>query len=626
MKRPGFSTILLVLAVTTLTLTQSLAGAPSAATVAPVGLARSGVASHAEVASSMSTALAQASPGETACTICHGDPELFEPELMLVLEGYEDDVHGEVGLSCHDCHGGNPDPALAEDMSASMDPRFATNPYLGVPDAVEVPGFCGRCHSDPTYMRRFNPSARVDQAQEYWTSQHGVSLSQGDENVATCVSCHGVHGIRRPGDPHSMVYPTQVVDTCSNCHADASVMAGYVTANGQPLPVDQAARWRESVHAAAMFEREDLSAPTCNDCHGNHGATPPGLDSITYICGQCHGREANLFRASVKRTGFEEHNDYLLDIGDEGCAACHTSPEPQAAITDIHSFGECASCHGNHGVVRPSLAFLSPLPETPCAFCHEGADAPSREMHEPEGGRTHYEEAIAGLLATAAEQGIEGEERYDWLVDQALVLPTHTLGPAAAGETPQLRPEFDRLFTRFRIGRTSFTYEDPVTGETARAPILRCGSCHASEEILGEDAHGRRVSAGIVNRMRQLTVRTAEAERINLRARRGGVEARDISNEIDQSVDAQIQLEVLLHSFDVDEDSEFVAAFDAGMEHATAALAAGQEALDELAFRRRGLVVALAVIILVLVALGLKIRELSVRDAARESEQTPPSK
>jgi hypothetical protein len=37
-------------------------------------------------------------------------------------------------------------------------------------------------------------------------------------------------------------------------------------------------------------------------------------------------------------------------------------------------------------------------------------------------------------------------------------------------------------------------------------------------------------------------------------------------------------------------------------------------------------VVALAVIILVLVALGLKIRELSVRDAARESEQTPPSK
>ena len=227
-------------------------------------------------------------------------------------------------------------------------------------------------------MKRFRPAARVDQEQEYWTSQHGAGLSQGDENVATCISCHGVHGILRPGDPHSLVYPTQVAGTCGTCHADAALMSGYVTGTGQPLPIDQYARWRESVHAESLLVREDLSAPTCNDCHGNHGARPPGLDSVTFVCGQCHGREADLFRASAKRVGFEEHNDYLIDIGDDGCAFCHELPEPQAAIADIHSFGECASCHGNHGVVRPTLAFLSPLPDTPCAFCHEGADAPAR--------------------------------------------------------------------------------------------------------------------------------------------------------------------------------------------------------------------------------------------------------
>ena len=34
---------------------------------------------------------------------------------------------------------------------------------------------------------------------------------------------------------------------------------------GQPLPIDQYARWRESVHADSLLVREDLSAPTCND-------------------------------------------------------------------------------------------------------------------------------------------------------------------------------------------------------------------------------------------------------------------------------------------------------------------------------------------------------------------------
>ncbi len=591
-------------ALSALAIKQSLAGTPAAPTSAP--LQQFGAA------------------GETSCIACHGDPELFEPEFLLAVQDYEHDVHADVGLSCHDCHGGNPDPALAEDMSAAMDESFAANPYLGVPDATGVPGFCGRCHSDPTYMRRFNPSARVDQEQEYWTSQHGAGLSQGDENVATCISCHGVHGIQRSGDPQSLVYPTRVAETCSTCHADAALMGDYVTGTGRPLPIDQYARWRESVHAEALLVREDLSAPTCNDCHGNHGAMPPGLDSVTFVCGQCHGREADLFRGSTKRVGFEEHNDYLLDIGDDGCAFCHELPEPQAAITNIHSFGECAACHTNHGVVRPTLAFLSPLPDTPCAFCHEGADAPAREVHEPEGTTTHYEQARSGLLATAAELGIEGEDRFDWLVDMSLVQPSHVLGAAPEGDVPQLRPEFERLFNKFRIGGTSFTYEDPVTGDLTRAPILRCESCHAGEDLLGEEAHGRRVAAGIINRMRELTVRTAEAERIHLAARRGGVEARHISTEIDLAVDSQIQLEVLLHSFSVDEDSDYVAAFETGMEHANAALAAGQDALDELSFRRRGLAVALVFIVLVLIALGLKIREISLRDAAKDSG-LPPS-
>jgi len=72
---------------------------------------------------------------------------------------------------------------------------------------TDLPASGGSCHSDATYMRRFGPSISVDQEAEYRTSHHGRSLSDGDTNVATCVSCHGTHGIRRPADPLSRFYP-----------------------------------------------------------------------------------------------------------------------------------------------------------------------------------------------------------------------------------------------------------------------------------------------------------------------------------------------------------------------------------------------------------------------------------
>ncbi len=549
--------------------------------------------------------------GDTSCVTCHFDTELFEPEEIALIEGFHDDVHASVGLSCHDCHGGNPDPALAEDYVGAKDEDFVASPYRGRPGAADIPAFCGECHSSAAYMRRFSPSPRVDQESEYWTSQHGQGLASGDTNVATCISCHSTHGVRRIAESESPVYPTRVAETCSSCHADVERMSGYTLPGGRPLPVDQHARWRESVHAEAMFDKEDLTAPTCNDCHGNHGASPPGLDSVAFVCGQCHGREADIFRRSPKRAGFEAHNDYLADAEGEGCVACHDLPEPAALLTDFGSFGECAACHGNHGVVRPTLSFLSPLPDAPCAFCHPAG--PGIHFPEPEEHIVEFDAMLDELLAEATQAGFEGEERFDWLVDRAQELPQHTLGPGADGR-PIRRAEFDELFTKFRIGKTSFTYEDPATGETVRAPIRRCASCHAGEEILGDDALGIRVAGNLLGHMQELTSLTAAAERVLLAARRGGVETGEAGLEVERAIDAQIGLEVLLHAFDTSAESEFMTAHGDGMVRAEAALAAGDEALGELLFRRRGLVVALGLILLVLIGLALKINEVSARE------------
>jgi hypothetical protein len=562
----------------------------------------------------------------TSCLACHGSADWFDQEAVeRIVGGFHDGAHAAAGLSCQDCHGGNPDPALAEDVDAAMDPAFEANPFRGAPARADVPAFCGRCHSDPTFMRRYQPDPRVDQEREYWTSRHGLLLMAGDEKVATCIDCHGTHGIQGPGVPGSPVHPTQVAETCRRCHGDPEHMAGYLTDDGRPLPVDQYARWRESVHAAAMFEKEDLTAPTCNDCHGNHGAAPPGLDSIAFVCGQCHGREAELFRASAKREGFESHNEYVEGLGPEPCASCHEPPEPQAELRGVHSFTECTTCHGNHAVVRPTIAMLAPLPAIPCAFCHEGGGpvgAPADPVEPLEVGGTapripselekvqkHYEQVRDGLLATAEAQGLAGEDLFDWMVDRALEVPDHNQ-PAGEGQEATLRPEFERLFQKFRIGKTYFTYHDPATGEEVRGRVRRCDDCHGAEPQLGGEPLGYEVAGTFLRSMRELTAITARAERTMLAAQRGGVLVEDARLAVDHAVDAQIQQEVLVHTFSAAEGSKFMATHEEGLTQARKALEEARGAIDELAFRRRGLAVTLGAIVLVLIGLALKIRQL----------------
>ncbi|HVS31185.1 MAG TPA: cytochrome b N-terminal domain-containing protein [Thermoanaerobaculia bacterium] len=530
---------------------------------------------------------------QTSCTACHGS-DLFDARAQATVHAYSGDVHAAVGLSCHDCHGGNPDVGLSDDMAAAMDPGFKANPYAGTPERGAIPEFCGRCHSSAEFMRRFNPAARVDQVTEYWSSHHGRGLRSGDTNVATCIDCHSVHDIKRRTQPDSPVHPTHVAETCSRCHSNAKLMSAYRDDAGRPLPTDQYARWRVSVHARALLEKSDMAAPTCNDCHGNHGATPPGVESVSFVCGQCHGREAELFRASNKHDQWTAHNELMA--GSE-CSECHDGK--RAAIRMAH-FSECVSCHENHGVLRPTVAMLSALPETPCAFCHEGVGPLSHRVAEPEAKATNYANQRKALMAVAARMGVEGDRRFDWLVDQAQELPQHLMR-VREGEPNRLRPEFARLFEKFRIGKTHYTFRDELAGTEFEVAVRRCNDCHETDDI------GHTNAAAYLDATRSLTTMIARSERILLAAQRGGVEVRQARSELDAAVDSQIELETLVHTFAA---PPVQAKQKEGLQHAEAALLAGQSSLEELLFRRKGLFFALGVIVLALIALALKIRTL----------------
>jgi predicted CXXCH cytochrome family protein len=268
---------------------------------------------------------------KSSCIECHS--KLEDTRLSAPAKLFDNDIHHARGLSCNDCHGGDPN---ADTKEGAKDPRKG---YLGKPKTLDIPAYCGKCHSDANLMKRFNPSLRVDQEREYYTSNHGKLLKTGEQRVATCISCHSVHGIRSPKDPLSSVYPSNVAETCSKCHASADYMRGF------GIPSDQYEKYKKSVHAKALYEKQDLSAPTCNDCHGNHGATPPGIASVANVCGTCHGRQAELFQAS-----------------------------PHKAAFDQRQFGECIKCHSNHFIAKPSDEMIGTGEKAVCVTCHTAGD------------------------------------------------------------------------------------------------------------------------------------------------------------------------------------------------------------------------------------------------------------
>jgi len=307
-----------------------------------------------------------AAPG---CITCH--QALPDTTMAAPPSLFGEDVHRARGFTCVDCHGGDP---AATDKARAHDRALG---YRGKPTGKAVIDVCARCHSDAGFMRKYAPRQRVDQASEYATSVHGQQLAKGDMKVATCVSCHGAHGIRGVSDAKSPVFPLNVAATCAKCHADAEHMKGYTLPDGSPLPTDQHLQYEKSVHYAALAKKNDLSAPTCNDCHGNHGAAPPGVGAVVNVCGTCHAVFATKFALSTHSQVFTRG---------------------------------CVECHQNHAVVQPSDAMLGTQAPALCVTCHAEGDngyAAAQTMRSEIERLKQTVESSSELVGRAGNAGME---------------------------------------------------------------------------------------------------------------------------------------------------------------------------------------------------------------------------
>ncbi len=266
-----------------------------------------------------------AAPAANTCLDCHRKEK--EARLSAPTIHIAEDIHTRHGLGCVACHGGDPtDPDIT-----AMDPDKG---YIGKPKKAQIAEICAKCHADAAFMKRYNPQPYIFSVAEFRTSVHCKKISLGDTKVATCTDCHGVHGILPHNDPASPVYHSNVPATCAHCHNPEYM-------KGRSVPTNQYELYKQSVHGKALLEKADLSAPACNNCHGNHGAVPPNTRDISRVCGNCHGREGELFEASKIKEELELE-------GKRGCVTCHSNHlvrQPTDALIGLAGEGLCWRCH-----------------------------------------------------------------------------------------------------------------------------------------------------------------------------------------------------------------------------------------------------------------------------------------
>jgi nitrate/TMAO reductase-like tetraheme cytochrome c subunit len=110
---------------------------------------------------------------QTVCIDCH-DSDLVRPEYKAVPAEWRKSVHYRNGVSCQDCHGGDP-----KDAARSMAPGSG---FLGVPKPKEIPEFCGKCH--------------LGIEKNYLESGHGKAFMTTGTGP-NCVLCHHSHDIQK---------------------------------------------------------------------------------------------------------------------------------------------------------------------------------------------------------------------------------------------------------------------------------------------------------------------------------------------------------------------------------------------------------------------------------------------
>jgi len=168
---------------------------------------------------------------------------------------------------------------------------------------------------------------------------------------ATCNDCHDVHtfDVAPAGTTRRAEAKKENPKMCGTCHED------------------QLEEYTGSVHGKEVFEKNNVKAAVCADCHTSHAVANTSADptklAITASCGNCH--EDNY--QSYKKT----YHGQVMSLG-------------------YANTGKCFDCHGSHGIVKVDDPESKVHPDNrlkTCKQCH----TPKKGLHEATPGFVTFE-------------------------------------------------------------------------------------------------------------------------------------------------------------------------------------------------------------------------------------------
>ncbi|UCG78737.1 MAG: cytochrome C [Nitrospirota bacterium] len=127
---------------------------------------------------------------EGVCVDCHTAEDMREDYLTIPQE-WKRSIHFDNGVSCHDCHGGDPD-------DAAVSCGTPHSGFVGTPEHIGIPDMCGKCH--------------IGIKDSFNSGGHGKALKTTGEGP-NCVTCHGSHAIQKANI--DIINQVQ----CQKCHS-----------------------------------------------------------------------------------------------------------------------------------------------------------------------------------------------------------------------------------------------------------------------------------------------------------------------------------------------------------------------------------------------------------------------
>ncbi len=219
------------------------------------------------------------------------------------------------------------------------------------------PGGCGDCHQQ----------APLSELPRFANAMHHIMASTDDAN---CLACHNVSGhaaldvtLNDPAD-----VPTEIYESCNNCHHDAS-----------PLMADgHAGRACTQCHdfdigTAPIGGAGGSGCGTANSCHGTSKSHPTHM--LTASEGGLLGIDCEECHNVLSIPQFADGQDLLSST--TVCDNCHSS-------AGAYDGTVLAKANFETGVYESGRTALKSGSEYWCASCHDDAPARSRrEDHTP---------------------------------------------------------------------------------------------------------------------------------------------------------------------------------------------------------------------------------------------------